>query len=87
MAVNAAILLDDKPLVFVVALGFRNEGLDEFDAEETKKVDEGGDECEDGGEFGEGEKVERGGVVDLLAPTVEEEVGDREKEREENSVG
>lgn len=63
-----------------------DEGLDETNAEETEEVDEGSDEGGDGGEFGESDDVERGGGPDLIAPTVEEVVGHREEEREENAV-
>lgn len=67
--------------------GARDEGLDEVDAEEAEEVDEGGDEGEDGGEFGEGDDVERGGGANLVAPVVEEVVGDGEEEGEEDGVG
>lgn len=67
--------------------GTRDEGLDEANAEEAEEVDEGGDEGDDGAEFGEGDHVEWGVGSDLVAPTVEEEVGHGEKESEENGVG
>lgn len=75
----------------VVVPGFvrstRDEGLNEINAEEAKEVDEGGDEGDDSGEFGEREDVEGRGGTDLVAPAVEEVVGDGEEEREENAVG
>lgn len=64
-----------------------DEGLDEVDTEEAEEVDDGGDEGDDGGDVGEGEEVERGGGADLVAPPVEEVVGEAEEEGEEECVG
>lgn len=58
-----------------------------MNAEEAKEVDDGGEEGEDGGDVGEGEHVEGGGGADLVAPAVEEVVGDGEEEGEEEGVG
>lgn len=77
----------DAAILVHVAVGFRDERLDEVDTEESEEVDERCYEREDGGEFGEGEHMKRDGVSDLLAPPVEEEVGDGEEESEENAVG
>lgn len=52
--------------------------LDEADAEEDVKVDEGGAKCEYGGDLGEMVAVERSRVVDLLTPAVEQKVYDIE---------
>lgn len=67
--------------------GTCNEGLNEVDAEEAKEVDDGGEEGEDGGDVGEGEEVERGGGADLVAPPLEEVVGEGEEKGEEEGVG
>ncbi|KAL7201681.1 hypothetical protein ACSBR1_033392 [Camellia fascicularis] len=63
-----------------------DEGLNETNAEEAKEVDEGSDEGGDGGKFGKSDDVERYGGPDLIAPTMEEVVGHREEEHEENAV-
>lgn len=63
-----------------------DEGLDEVDAKEAEEVDEGGYEGDDGGDLGEGDDVERSGVTDLIAPSVEEVVCDGEEKREEDGV-
>lgn len=60
--------------------------MNKIDAEESKQVDEGGYEAEYAGEFGKGQDVKRGGVTDLVAPPVEQEIGHREKKGEENAV-
>ena len=72
---------------YVVVGRTGNEGLDKVNAEEAKEVDDGGEEGEDGGDVGEGEEVEGGGGADLVAPAVEEVVGDGEEEGEEEGVG
>lgn len=58
-----------------------------MNAEEAEQVDDGGEKGEDGGDVGEGEEVEGGGGADLVAPAVEEVVGDGEEEGEEEGVG
>lgn len=81
------ISVENEALVFLVAFGLRNERLDEINAEESEEVDEGGDETDDCCEFGKSEDVKRGGVTDLVAPPVEEEIGHGEEKGEENAVG
>lgn len=63
------------------------DGLNEVDAEEAEEVDSGSDEGNHGGKFGEGDDVERDGVADLVTPSEEKEVADREEESEENGIG
>lgn len=63
-----------------------DEGLNEINPEKAQQINEGGDEREKRGELGESENVEGGGVVDLLTPAVEKEVGSGEEESEENGV-
>ncbi|PON48332.1 LOW QUALITY PROTEIN: hypothetical protein TorRG33x02_320730 [Trema orientale] len=70
-----------------VGVGSENQRLDEIDTEKSQKVDEGSDESDYGGDFGEGDDVERGRRTDLLAPPGEEEVKDGEKQSEEDGVG
>ena len=60
---------------------------DEGNAEEGHEVDDGGDEGDDGGHLGERDDVKGSGGADLLAPSVEEEVRQREEQPEEHGVG
>lgn len=80
------IVIDEKaPFGFVfvkipsIMRGACNERLDEVDAEETEEVDEGSDEGDNGSDFGESDDVEGRGVPDLVAPPVQEVVGNGEK--------
>lgn len=87
---TAAVFLGNEAVVVDVpgvVGGACDEGLDEIDAEEAEEVDEGGDEGEDGGDFGEVEDVQRSGGTDLVAPAVEEVVGEGKEEGEENAIG
>lgn len=79
-----SVVVDEVPSVVG---GASNEGLDEVDAEEAEEVDEGSDERDNGGDFGEGDDVEGNGGSDLVAPAVEEVVSDGEEEGEEDGVG
>lgn len=67
--------------------GPSDERLDKVNPEKTKEVDEGGDEGDNGREFGESDHMERRRIADLVAPAMEEEVGYGEEEGEENAVG
>ena len=89
---DRAIVVEEEVGVGIVEVpsvvgGACNEGLDEINAEKAKKVNEGGNEGDNGGDFREGDDVERGGVSDLVTPAVEKVVSDGEEESEENGVG
>ena len=75
---DRAIVVEEEVGVGIVEVpsvvgGACNEGLYEINAE---KANEGGDEEDNGGDFREGDNVERGGVSDLVTPAVEEVVSD-----------
>lgn len=90
-AMSAILINNEAGVIFAfdipsVVRGTSNEGLDKVNSEEAEEIDEGGDEGDNGGEFGESNDVERSGIADLVAPAVEEVVGDGEEEGEENAV-
>ena len=69
---QATIIFEDEAVVVDVSGVVRSTGDEELD--ETEEEDEGSDEGGDGSEFGESDDVERGGVSDLIALTMEEVV-------------
>ena len=67
--------------------GASNKGLDKVNAEEAEEVYEGGEERDNGSQFGESDDVEGHGVADLVSPPEQQIVRHRKEKSEENGVG